>query len=102
MIKMTYSEYDTMEAICDKIKEQSENSIPGAAGFFDFRNCWPKVEELKAINIEKNLKEYFPYVFFWYTQKLDEYFDKSSAEYAEYKEAMAYIRKIMMKNIEFR
>ena len=100
-MRITYDEYDTLEEYCENFKKQNENELIGTDKYFPIQFIWPTVEQLEAVNVADNFEEYFPYLFFWYTQKLDDQLKDNPEEYQEYKEAMKYIKKLVDSNIEF-
>lgn len=103
MIKMTYDEYDRMEEICEHIRNENTDNI----GDIDESKIYyvtmqrPTLNQLLKMDIENHLEDYFIYLFFYYTQNFDDELSGDIAEYEEYKEMKAYLKKVIDRNIEF-
>lgn len=101
MIKLTYDEYDRIEAVCERIKQINEETYPDEMRLFSGRYQYPTVEQVCTLNMEEHLEDFFLFLMYWYTQRFDNLFGEAKDEYKDYQESMAYIKKIIDRNIEF-
>lgn len=100
-MKLTYREYDMAEEVCERMMEKNENEYIGTSKYFAAHHLWPTVEQMEALQVEEHFEEYFPFLFFYYTQKFDGQIKDNVNKYTDYQGAMKYIKDIMDRNIVF-
>ena len=99
-MKMSFSEYDIKEEICDKIYVDNKVNYMPSAYHFEGALQFPTIEQMEALNVDKNLTKYFNYLFYFYTQDFEEELMHDSESLSEYRKAKKYISKLLMKNLK--
>ena len=102
-MKLTYEEYDKLEEICEQIRRENEKPLfeVDEQKMFSIFLQRPTVAQMEEAHVKENFETFFPYLFFFYTQRLDSKLEDDADDYKEYRAAMDYIRKLMDENIEF-
>ena len=95
---LTYDQYDRMEEACDRIRQTIEQHDSTDKKYFEPYTKWPTVAVLQEMDVEHHVDEFFPYLFFWYTQK---FAPEEMSDSDEYRSSMKYIKKLIDRSVIF-
>ena len=88
MIRMPRKRYRELERMAEKIREKVNEGRSKVADVFTEADNYPTVETLKAHRVSEHLREFLPYLVFYYNPKS---FDSNDAEFKRTKDYIAQL-----------
>lgn len=86
---MTFDEYDEISERCAKLNKVKDRNA------LTVKTMYPTVEQMEAHNVAYHMDKYFPYLLFYYENKIE-----NMEEDEEYQKMVAYLKKLFTQHLE--
>ena len=87
--RLTFTEYDQMIEMCEKIKDDTQNN-PDVKFQFTLQDNVPTIEDFKKHDVENNIDEYLPFLLYY-----SDCYEPKDYNENEFKKSRKYIRNIL-------